>query len=419
VKTDEQTHPPIAPSKAGPHPVLVHGLKFAARVETLKLTCLDEIWRGWEAKHRFRCAEGHEIMVSPVSLLGGLKACPACRAEACMRRLHASAAAANVACLDTVWRGANVAYRLRCGAGHEWTHTLKNLTGCPVCNKETAKARRRLQDGLQRLTRLALERGGACLSEVYLGQAVRHRFRCAEGHEWETTASEVLRGAWCRRCAYADKAVNYRLPDGLARLRQAAQDKGGLCLSDAYMGSKHTYRFRCGKGHEWQTLGALVLRGAWCLACVDERKGERLLLADGFARLLQMAADKGGLCLSDAYLGGKRHYRFRCERGHEWDANAASIFRGGWCSICAHAARRLGIEAARATAQARGGQCLSQSYVGTSVKMEWMCDRGHTWHARFGKIRRGQWCPQCAHMARISNKNSTARRRYEAAGQLP
>jgi hypothetical protein len=229
-------------------------------------------------------------------------------------------------------------------------------------------------------------------------------------------ASEVLRGAWCGICANARKRTQYRLADGLERLQQAAKAKG-VCLSETCEGSKGYHRFRCDKGHEWRTRGALVLRGGWCLACADQDKSERLLLPDGLKRLQEVATAKGGVCLSEAYLGHKHRHRFRCQQGHEWETVAASVLNDSWCLICAHVNRRLGLEAAQAAAQARGGQCLSETYVGTEVKMSWMCDRGHVWQTRFGQIRRGQWCPDCAHMAQITSRRSKARRRYEAAGQ--
>lgn len=339
-----------------------------------------------------------------------------------LKRLQTLAAAADAVCLDTVWHGCTALYRFRCAQGHEWSHGARRLPGCPVCIKAATASGKRLKDGLQRLRKAAQERGGVCLSETYLGQAFHHRFRCAEGHEWEST--DVLRGAWCRSCAHARKKTQYRLADGLARLQQAAADKGGLCLSEVYEGSKEPYRFRCAQNHEWQAPGARVLRGAWCLACAKAqsrwsvRPPAASLLLDGLLRLQKVALDKGGVCLSESYLGQCRRYRFQCGHGHEWEATAASVLQGSWCPNCACVARRLGIDVARADAQARGGQCLSTTYVDNNTKMSWMCDRGHVWQARFGQIRKGQWCPECAHMARITNANSKARARYRAAGNL-
>ncbi len=255
--------------------VLDHSAKLRDRIQALGLGCIEPEWLGWDIKHRFVCSQGHTLQLSPGNLLNrGCGSCRTCQDEARFTQLQADAAAANAVCLDTAWHGYKAIYRFRCGQGHEWSRSAKHRPGCPVCIKAAADEGRRLKDGLQLLVQAARERGGVCLSETYLGQAQHHRFRCAEGHEWQST--EVLRGAWCGICAIAAKRTQYRLANGLARLQQAAIDKGGLCLSQTYEGSKMRYRFRCGKGHAWETLGALILRGAWCLACAcNQKRGRR------------------------------------------------------------------------------------------------------------------------------------------------
>jgi hypothetical protein len=52
-------------------------------------------------------------------------------------------------------------------------------------------------------------------------------------------------------------------------------------------------------------------------------------------------------------------------------------------------------------AKERGGQCLVGEYRGPSVKTLWSCRYGHRWQASPNAIRRGQWCPECADVARL------------------
>ncbi|MAW63646.1 MAG: hypothetical protein CL473_06650 [Acidobacteria bacterium] len=46
---------------------------------------------------------------------------------------------------------------------------------------------------------------GVCLSTVYVNSKAKLRWRCAEGHEWESTPSNmeqrVKKGYWCTKCA--------------------------------------------------------------------------------------------------------------------------------------------------------------------------------------------------------------------------
>jgi len=400
-----------------PHPVLDRTARLRAKADALGLDCLDTQWMGRQSKHRFLCSMGHEFTASPMHLAKGFSKCPVCRGHEFMGRLLRNAQAAQVECLDTEWRGHQGLYRFRCRQGHRWKQSSRNPS-CPICSRDLNRQVRRLADGLARLQQLCKDRGGMCLSGTYLGSAQRHRFSCAQGHVWDTSASEVLRGAWCGACSNERKRIENLLPDGLARLQRAAQAKGGLCLSEDYTGSNQQYRFRCAAGHEWTTLGARALRGVWCLTCAHAAASERLLRPDGLDQLRALATAKGGVCLSLVYAGVAGRHRFRCSQGHEWETSAAVALKGGWCGQCQRDGRRLGIEAARAAAKARGGQCLTQHYTNTATRMTWLCDRGHVWQTAFSVIRAGKWCPQCAHMARISNRTSKARAKYEVNGSL-
>jgi hypothetical protein len=44
----------------------------------------------------------------------------------------------------------------------------------------------------------------------------------------------------------------------------------------------------------------------------------------------------------------------------------------------------------------RGGQCLSKKFLGVKAKLEWKCNKGHSWEATPDNIIRGSWCPRCA-----------------------
>jgi rubrerythrin len=76
--------------------------------------------------------------------------------------------------------------------------------------------------------------------------------------------------------------------------------------------------------------------------------------------------------------------------------------RGGtWCKRCAARAtgalRRLSIEAMRELARQRGGECLSDEYVDSWVKLRWRCGQcGNAWDAAPANVRKGTWCPKCA-----------------------
>ncbi len=55
-----------------------------------------------------------------------------------------------------------------------------------------------------------------------------------------------------------------------------------------------------------------------------------------------------------------------------------------------------GIEKVRQVARSRGGDCLSTVFLGSRVKLEWICAKGHTWLSVPASICTGRWCPVCA-----------------------
>ena len=403
----------------GKHPVLDHSAELRLRADRFGLECATQAWRGWDQPYTFRCATaGHEFSLTARQLSTKPIACQACHGLESLARLRQRTEREGVRCLSTEWTGEAGPYLFECRQGHRWQRSAASSSPrCPQCGVQAGALARRDPNGLARLQQAAEARGGLCLSEVYTTTTARYRFRCAEGHEWETRGRLVIDGAWCAPCAHARLRAAHKPPDqqGLARLQAAAQAKGGTCLDAVFRGGHEKHRFRCAQGHEWLTLGAVVLQGGWCRRCASAERGARLRREDGLRQLQALAAERGGQCLSTEYKGISHPVRLRCAQGHEWEVKAESPLRGKWCRFCVADANRLSIADAHAAAAARGGQCLSQTYVDVRTRLQWTCDRGHVWLANLNNVRNGTWCPQCAHMAQISKRNSKARLKYEPA----
>ncbi|KGV07343.1 hypothetical protein [Burkholderia pseudomallei] len=288
------------------------------------------------------------------------------------------------------WHGWNAQYRVRCRNGHEvsrsGSHLYYHLVTCPTCRDE---------ESLRQLDQLARQAGGRCLSAKYAGRTARYQFVCREGHTFEKTAGNLQKGSWCVLCARAEHSKRMSDPDGMKRLRAVARNRGGKCLSTTYTKLSDRYRFQCAQGHEWETVGYEVTRGAWCRKCANARKSVAYRRADGLQAMQAHALKRGGICLATEYIGNDAYYRFRCGHGHEWDAQGAKIFRGSWCPRCQNKGNVYGIADMRRLAKARGGRCLSRAYQNAATKLEWMCAHGHRWQARPESIIAGRWCRIC------------------------
>lgn len=172
-------------------------------------------------------------------------------------------------------------------------------------------------------------RGGECLSEEYFGLNKKLRFRCANGHEWETQPNNIRNGGnWCPYCAK-------KVPHTLEMMQQIAVSQGGQCLSSKYENANSKLRWRCSKGHEWEaTASSVKNRETWCSICGYDKVASALSL--DLKEMQALAQERGGECLSTEYpRGRKKKICWRCEEGHEWESAPAAVKHAGqWCPIC-------------------------------------------------------------------------------------
>jgi len=242
---------------------------------------------------------------------------------------------------------------------------------------------------LNHLRRIATEHGGQCLSTSYINDNTNLSWQCAQGHKWEATPSNTKRGHWCPFCAGRGKTIQ--------DMQQLAASRGGRCLSDGYINGTTQLLWQCKEGHQWQASPFHVLRDTWCPFCA------------GFGKTIedmqQLAAQRGGKCLSPAYEGMLTNLLWECSQGHQWQAVPSSINVGTWCPYCA--GRGKTIQDMQELASQNAGQCLSPAFLGVRTRLLWQCAEGHQWKATPDSVSRGSWCPVCANKRR-------GRRRREA-----
>jgi hypothetical protein len=85
----------------------------------------------------------------------------------------------------------------------------------------------------------------------------------------------------------------------LAEMQEIANVRGGRCLSREYVNTMSKLRWQCAEGHEWTALpNNIKSHGSWCPVCAGVVRGS-------VNEMRELAASKGGKCLSDAYLDNK------------------------------------------------------------------------------------------------------------------
>lgn len=122
---------------------------------------------------------------------------------------------------------------------------------------------------------------------------------------------------------------------------------------------------------------------------------------DTISDMQELAAQRGGTCLSPEYINAVTHLWWKCSNPqHEkWKATPNKIKMGRWCPVCGREQTKLKqikitIEEMRLLAQQRGGMCLSDVYQ-VKTKLLWECEKLHRWEADPSHIKSGQWCRKC------------------------
>jgi hypothetical protein len=141
-------------------------------------------------------------------------------------------------------------------------------------------------------------------------------------------------------------------------------------------------------------MQSIVRNGSWCPDCAAARR--RTL-----EQMKQIAASRGGICLSESYRNNATKLDWRCTAGHRWSATPLHIKRGHWCPFCAKCAR-LTLDVFQRIARQKGGQCLSLEYLNSSSVLKWRCGVGHEWLARPSSVKAGTWCPVCTRNQRLN-----------------
>jgi hypothetical protein len=185
---------------------------------------------------------------------------------------------------------------------------------------------------LDRIERLAAEKGGRCLDSEYRGFGMKYALECADGHSWEITPNNLNKGRWCPRCYNRDRKSGGKFDHlrlSIENAREAAVAKGGLCLSPEYVSARTQMLWQCAERHEWTTTyNKISSAGTWCPQCATNTPGS-------LEEALRLAADAGGQCLSTQYTNAHAEMRWRCAKGHEWNSPMKHVKNSGiWCPDC-------------------------------------------------------------------------------------
>jgi len=104
---------------------------------------------------------------------------------------------------------------------------------------------------------------------------------------------------------------------------------------------------------------------------------------------------EGYVCLSEEYINSKTKLEFKCNKNHKFLMTWNDLQSSYRCSYCA-GNRKKTIEEVKEYVKQFGYECLSNEYKDANTKLEFTCDKGHTYKATLGAFSQGKRCRKCS-----------------------
>jgi hypothetical protein len=348
------------------------------------------IYRNSLSKIKIKCQNGH-VWETTIGSILAKHWCPECAGHThySIEQMRDFAKEKGGKCLSDEFINSQTPLLWECEKRHQWRAISNNIinqgTWCPKC---AGKARHTIEE----MQEIAQERGGKCVSEIYNNMRTHLLWECKKGHRWESTASDIIfEGVWCQKCAN-------KIPFTIGMMREAAQKRGGKCLSEIYVNMHTALLWECENGHRWEAEPVNITHhNCWCPKCAHS-------LPITIAEMKELALSRGGICLSDECNNNRNKLKWECVKKHTWEASPNVVKNGHWCPKCAQEDAgeryRFSAEQVRTSIEERGGKWISGQYLNTNSKLQVKCNDGHIWNATLGNIRSGHWCPECAKINR-------------------
>jgi hypothetical protein len=365
--------------------------------------CLSTEYFNSSTKMKFQCSKGH-VWVAIASNIKRGYWCRLCVIDSqrdSINTFHKIAADHNGKCLSSKYLNNDSRLKFQCALGHIWsTRAAGIIKGCwcPVCGHiHSAEVQK---ESIETFRKIAVAKGGKCLSSEHVNSLIKLKFQCKAGHVWNALPGNIKNGTWCKKCA--NKIKSDKQKDSIETFYEIAKKHGGKCLSEEYVNSYAKLKFRCKEWHVFLATAHKVKSGSWCPECAIIINADKL--RDSIEIFHLIASKHKGKCLSKEYVNKKSRLEFQCAKGHIWKTTAQSVKSGTWCPQCVHDNLKDSIQTYRKIAKQHKGKCLSDVYIQSHSKLKFQCANGHIWKAKPYLVKQGRWCPVCAVNNRVKKK---------------
>lgn len=257
--------------------------------------------------------------------------------------------------------------------------------------------------------------------DVSYGSQKKIWWHCDQGHQWQSAPyARAEKQSGCPYCAGKSVVHGRDLQSLYPEL--AAQwhpQKNGKALPSQYLPGSHTsVWWRCSHGHEWKAMIKSRVEGSGCPYCSGRAvlPGENDLQTVAPLLAKQWHPSKNGDLLPTQVMpGSARRVWWRCEEGHEWQAEIYSRTAGRGCPVCTGRVIVPGendLESydpalARQWCRERNGTLTPDRVsVYSNRQVWWQCELGHQWKTAIAtRTFSNNGCPYCGNRKLLTGFN--------------
>ena len=176
--------------------------------------------------------------------------------------------------------------------------------------------------------------GYECLSNEYVNNSTKLKFKCNNGHVYKVTLADFLQGKRCRCCYFIRRGFSKRLTIEFVKNKTREIAEGYECVSNEYINAHTKLKFICTNAHQFFARWNSFLAGHRCPYCVNERCGDSQRLNIEYVKEKTIEIATGYKCLSNNYKNNRAKLKFSCNKEHSFMMCWGSLQHKRRCPIC-------------------------------------------------------------------------------------
>ena len=247
---------------------------------------------------------------------------------------------------DVVTSGSSKKVWWKCEKGHSWCASVagraQKSSGCPYCSSKKILAG---YNDLQTLdpqlaSELDLVKNYPILpSDLFLKSSKKVWWKCEKGHSWRSTVANRSSGCGCPFCAHKKILVGYNdLSTTHPEIaKEFDTEKNSIKVEEIFAGSSKKVWWKCEKGHTWEASpNSRTNMGSRCRACFGSflRPGVNDIKSKNPELVEQWDYEKNTLSPGQTARGSTKKVWWKCEKGHSWAATPNDRTRADKPTAC-------------------------------------------------------------------------------------